>query len=68
MLVRHCQPKAVHVSAELLILSKDRVHSEEIAFYATIALLVVMCMCVSQAACLPGISDDETLQFGFVQR
>lgn len=60
MLVRRCQPKAVHVSAELLILSKDTVHSEEIAFYATIALFVVMCVCVSQAACSPGSSDDET--------
>lgn len=56
MLVRRCQPKAVHVSAEPLILSKDTVHSEEIAFYATIAQFVVM------SVCQPGrlfTGDDE---------
>lgn len=52
MLVHRCQPRAVHVSAEPLILSKDTVDSEEIAFYATIALfVVVVCVCVC--------NDDE---------
>lgn len=35
MLVHRCQPEAVHTSAELRILSKDTVGSEEIAFLRT---------------------------------
>lgn len=65
MLVHRCQPRAVHVSAEPLILSKDTVDSEEIAFYASIALFVMVCVwwgecvCVWEGGCLPGSSDDE---------
>lgn len=70
MLVRRCQPKAVHVSAEPLILSKDTVHSEEIAFYATIAVFVVMCVSVSarQAVRQGAVMTRLRPQFGFVER
>lgn len=35
MLVHCCQPEAVHTSAELPVLSKDTVGSEEIAFLSS---------------------------------